>query len=161
SRRECIRWSMMRPAAIAPPSGSNGETPRAISSAFTNWRMGRDFGSKSNAAVVLPAPLGPPMMTSSFVGISRRQIGDHGVEHGKAGERRPQPAARGQLDGAFIAQDRDASRIERASGEPREPAGIDPLGEPQAHQQELVGPPPPPQRPLRDEPAPPRPPPPP
>ena len=43
------------------------------------------------------------------------------------------------LDRAFLLQDRDAARIERAAGEPLVARGVDAFGEPQPHQQELVG----------------------
>ena len=45
----------------------------------------------------------------------------------------------GRLDRAFLAQERDAARVERAAGQPRVARGVDAFGEPQAHQQKLVG----------------------
>ena len=63
----CRRSIMSLPAERALPSGFNGERPRAISSAFTNSRT-PSFGSKRKAMVVLPAPLGPPSITTFFAG---------------------------------------------------------------------------------------------
>src|SRR5262249_20887826 len=53
------------PATNAACSGLNGDNPRAISSAFTNSSISRPWGTSNCAAVVFPAPLGPPMMTIS------------------------------------------------------------------------------------------------
>ncbi len=55
-----------RPAATAAPSGLNGDNPRAISSTLINSGMLNLRGTTTWAAVVLPAPLGPPRITSSF-----------------------------------------------------------------------------------------------
>ena len=60
-----ILCSISRPAPNAACSGLNGDSPRAISSAFTNSRISRPCGTSNCAAVVFPAPLGPLMMTIS------------------------------------------------------------------------------------------------
>jgi hypothetical protein len=60
-----IRCNISRPAPNAACSGLNGDSPRAISSAFTNSRISRPCGTSNCAAVVFPAPLGPPMITIS------------------------------------------------------------------------------------------------
>lgn len=65
SERICL--ISRRPAAIATESTSSGESSRAISSAFKNACRSRKAGNNTRAAVVLPAPLGPPMSMMSFI----------------------------------------------------------------------------------------------
>ena len=50
-----------------------------------------------------------------------------------------QPSVGIDRDRAFLTQQRDAARIERAAGQRRVTLGIDAFGEPQSHQQEFVG----------------------
>ena len=57
-----IRSNINLPASIAIPSGLNGESPRAISSAFTNSFTFSISGSTVYEAVVFPAPLQPLMI---------------------------------------------------------------------------------------------------
>ena len=47
--------------------------------------------------------------------ILRREIRHHGIEHRKSGLGHPQPAVVVNHDGAFVAQDGNAVRIERAA----------------------------------------------
>ncbi len=61
--------SMIRPACTAALSGSNGESPRAIKSAFTNSKTPASCGKNVDANVVLPAPFGPAMMIIFFPAI--------------------------------------------------------------------------------------------
>jgi hypothetical protein len=68
----------------------------------------------------------------------RREIGDHGIEQRKSRLRHAQPAAGVHGDDAFLAQNCDAGRIERASRQLLIALRIDTLGEPQSHQQELI-----------------------
>ena len=51
------------PARILAEDGSNGDNPAAIKSAFTNTGQWASWGKNSLAKVVLPAPLGPAMIT--------------------------------------------------------------------------------------------------
>ena len=55
-----------RPASKAAPSTLYGEILLAISSAFRKKSIRSFSDSKTLAAVVLPAPFGPPRMTISF-----------------------------------------------------------------------------------------------
>ena len=55
-------FNINRPASIATLSGLNGESPLAISSAFTNSLQSRISGSTVYDAVVFPAPLQPLMI---------------------------------------------------------------------------------------------------
>jgi hypothetical protein len=56
-----ILSSMSRPASNAARSTANGERAFAMASAFTYSSQSRISGNKPVAAVVLPAPFGPPM----------------------------------------------------------------------------------------------------
>jgi hypothetical protein len=60
----CSRASITRPAAIAALSGSKADSPRAITSALTNSFTDSIACSNSGAAVDLPAPFGPPRITT-------------------------------------------------------------------------------------------------
>jgi hypothetical protein len=51
------------PAVTAAISGFSAESPAAMRSALTNWTTSGSFGRNSRAKVVLPAPLGPAMIT--------------------------------------------------------------------------------------------------
>jgi hypothetical protein len=62
--RSRIRDSMIRPAATAAPSTMKGDSPRAMSSAFTNSRTSSEPRRIAGAAVDLPAPFGPAMTTT-------------------------------------------------------------------------------------------------
>jgi hypothetical protein len=42
--------------------GFKGDKPRAISYAFTNSIVSKVSGKRLNAAVVFPAPIGPPLI---------------------------------------------------------------------------------------------------
>lgn len=61
-RRCIIRSIIRRPAWSATPSGLNGESPAAISSALTNSMQWSISGRTVKLAVVLPAPLHPAIM---------------------------------------------------------------------------------------------------
>ena len=50
------------PASIATDSGLKGESPLAISSAFTNSLQSNKSGSTEYEAVVFPAPLQPAII---------------------------------------------------------------------------------------------------
>src|SRR5579859_2424220 len=58
------RVNMILPAAIAIASASNPDSPRAMTSAFTKWRIRRGPVSSLPAIVDFPAPFGPAMMTT-------------------------------------------------------------------------------------------------
>lgn len=57
-----ILSNMSLPANTATPSGLNGDSPRAISSALTNYLIRKLLGNMVIDAVVFPAPLHPAMM---------------------------------------------------------------------------------------------------
>src|SRR5207237_7304272 len=59
-----MRPSITRPASIATRSGENPESPRAITSAFTNSVTPSAPRNRREAAVDLPAPLGPARTTT-------------------------------------------------------------------------------------------------
>jgi hypothetical protein len=66
-----IRCSISRAAAKAASFGLNGDCPRAISSALMNSAIPNFRGTTNCAAVVVPAPLGPPKTTGSILPIPR------------------------------------------------------------------------------------------
>jgi len=55
---------MIRPAEIATRSGSKPDSPRAMTSAFTNSSTASASSSSGEATVDLPAPFGPAKMTT-------------------------------------------------------------------------------------------------
>jgi hypothetical protein len=57
---------MILPASIDTFSGWNGDSPFAISSAFTNSLQSRISGKIVYDAVVFPAPLHPEIMNKFF-----------------------------------------------------------------------------------------------
>src|SRR5215475_13400034 len=69
---------MIRPAANAARSGSNAESPWAITSAFTKVSTLNVSASSVRAEVVLPAPLGPARTITegegSFTGLSPQEF---------------------------------------------------------------------------------------
>ena len=68
-----------------------------------------------------------------------RQIGNNRVQHRKTGQGDAQPARIRRFDQAVLVQHGDARRVERPAGERLKTRNIDAFGEPQPHQQELVG----------------------
>jgi len=64
STRTFRRSSIARPDATATRSGFKGESPRAISSAFTNSWISSTEERLATAHVVFPAPFGPPTITT-------------------------------------------------------------------------------------------------
>jgi len=67
------------------------------------------------------------------------QIRHHSIEHRKSGLRNAQPPIGLDRDRAFLAQERDAPRVERATGQRGVTLGVDALGKPQPHQQKFIG----------------------
>jgi len=57
------RASMIRPAGNAAASGVNPLKPEAMASALTNCKTPSVSASTARLMVVLPAPLGPAMIT--------------------------------------------------------------------------------------------------
>ena len=55
---------MILPALRAAFSGLNGDMPAAIKSALINLGQSASFGRNVRAKVVLPAPLGPAIITT-------------------------------------------------------------------------------------------------
>src|SRR5262249_41574832 len=68
-----------------------------------------------------------------------RPVRHHRVEHRKSRARHPQPAVCGGLNKSVPRECGDPLEVERAACQRRVALRIDPLGEPQPHQQELVG----------------------
>jgi hypothetical protein len=72
--RASISASIIRPARKAAGSGSNGEKPAAIRSAFTKTGSPASAGRNSRAKVVLPAPFGPAKMITFFSPVTGRPL---------------------------------------------------------------------------------------
>ena len=85
------RSSISRPASIALASGSRGDIPRAISSAFTNSRISSVAFRRRYAQVVLPAPLGPPIITTSL--LPRTAISAHAARSATTASSTGKPAS--------------------------------------------------------------------
>src|SRR5215468_4796620 len=101
------RMGMASFKASSAEMGVDAVTMRAISPAVATLRNISPSRQADDAALSSrrPADQHPPFRPRhDDASESRRQVGDHGVEHGKAGERHPQHAARRRLDCAFLAQ---------------------------------------------------------